>query len=474
MDAVSTEEYPKRAWLSYRHKNDDHIAARTLLEDLCGKKGIKLVYDKNGTKEGDSLIQFMRDLSASRFIFIFLDPDYLASPYTVHELIAISEVGLLEERIIVPVRVSEAMVAIEATRQKRLWNGDDDGWNELARQLRETDLDELARRLDKAWKQVVYPHLDQLRDSAENRGWQTILETRLKDIETQQNDAVQKSEDRLKRQLVAEIERILQYGTLPAQAFRRELRLLANADCRSIATNLLNMDTVSKAIAALTRVAQRQKAVLGERSSEWKACFVDAEEICGWLLLASTDHAWWYHNKLRFAQQVESDVTREIPLQVPAFIEIVIARSVVKWAKYRLGKDGKAKPAQQRGSEVLFDAISSEATDITLLSGIYRDLLRGEPSGKDRDELLDDVCNRAEARFNRTGKPVYYLMPNDTIRLLNSADWFRGMKERLLGKIQFICCDAPCKPYELPPTQEDQALLLAQLAEFLSLEESGP
>ena len=469
----TSEECRIRAWLSYRHGNPDHKAARDQLEKLCREREIELIYDKKGTKTGDDLIRFMQDLSESRFIFIFMDSDYLASPYTVHELIAISELGGLDERIVAPIRVSTAMVATEATRIRGLWNGDNDGWNELARQLDEKDPDKLAQRLDAAWTQVVYPHLDTLSNSAEDNGWETILKECLEEIENRQHSAIERNREQLRRQLIVRIERVLQYGASLVPALVRELEMQADADHRSIATRLLDRESVSNAISALTRAAARQKDALGGRSREWKECFLNAEEICGWLLLASTDPAWWYHNELRFARQVESDVTREIPLKIPEFIEIVISRSVMAWAKYRRGSDGKAKPDRQQGSDLVFDAISTEASDISLLSGIYRDLLRGEPLYNDREKLLEDICVRAEARFENDHKPIYYLMPRDTMLSLKSAAWFQGMRDRLLGKIQFICCDAPAKPYEFSPTREDQAKLLAHVAEFLYLEKDS-
>ena len=83
------ENFPIHAYLSYRCKESRDIEARDRLKALCSEKNITLRYDENCTEDGDSLIEFMEDLTSARCVFLFLSPEYFQSAYTLFELIKI-------------------------------------------------------------------------------------------------------------------------------------------------------------------------------------------------------------------------------------------------------------------------------------------------------------------------------------------------------------------------------------------------
>jgi len=65
------ENYPIHAYLSYRCKYARDRAARDRLKALCSEKNITLRYDESETEEGDSLIEFMEDLTSAVACFCF-------------------------------------------------------------------------------------------------------------------------------------------------------------------------------------------------------------------------------------------------------------------------------------------------------------------------------------------------------------------------------------------------------------------
>jgi len=162
------------AFLSYRHRNPNAIQARDCLKQLClDSEEITLLYDEDVTKEGDNLIHFMEDLVDARCVFIFIDPDYFHSSYTLFELISISEQVGFDKRFVHPVRLSEDMVTYTRTEAKTFWN---DAKNEkirveLGRLLEKTNrlngheldnFDAMWDRVDQAWTKLVTGYLDEL------------------------------------------------------------------------------------------------------------------------------------------------------------------------------------------------------------------------------------------------------------------------------------------------------------------------
>ncbi|OAI14089.1 MULTISPECIES: toll/interleukin-1 receptor domain-containing protein [Methylomonas] len=132
-------DYPIHAYLSYRCKLQRDIDARNKLKAICEMQGIKLVYDEDETKEGDSLIEFMDDLTSARFVFLFLSPEYFQSAYTLYELVNINEWAEIEQRFILPIRISPAMTTYQWTAAKTYFENNDAIRNEFKRLLKAQD-----------------------------------------------------------------------------------------------------------------------------------------------------------------------------------------------------------------------------------------------------------------------------------------------------------------------------------------------
>jgi len=465
-----------QAWLSYRCKNERHIAARDKLEALCKDQGIQLIYDEKETGEGDDLFEFMRKLSASRIIFVFLDKDYLASPYTAHELIRISEIDCFDQRVIRLLRMDDSIVATRATELLDQWRSS--SWiGELERQISKKGSDSLPSRMKQAWDKLVYPLLDIKNTPLIGGKKDDILRDLVSGVAKEQKDFVKQEDGNLKQFLIDAIARIIaNSSTLLPGVFSRDhkLDLSPNLGAKAVARALLDTATVREAVAVVTRVAGERKKSLGKDSTEWRECFVDAEDVCGWLLLSSVNPDWWYHNELRLFPTRPSQVAHEVPLETPAYIEVVISRSFKVTAKYQRDEVGKARPLYAGDQDhLLFDALSDGATDTSLLAEIYNDLWQvdsGSLKEKKPQDLIKDIVDAAKARFEDTGKPVYYLMLQDKIRLLKQRPWFKGLEADLAGQVRFICCDVEAKESDIPASREPQSTLLAQLSRFLALE----
>ena len=118
MSVQLEDDFPIHAYLSYRCKIKRDKDARDRLKVLCSKKNITLRYDESETEEGDSLIEFMEDLTSARCVFLFLSPEYFQSAYTLYELIKINEQADLDKRFILPLRLCNDMVDKYRTKAK--------------------------------------------------------------------------------------------------------------------------------------------------------------------------------------------------------------------------------------------------------------------------------------------------------------------------------------------------------------------
>ena len=98
MTDQTQNNFPIHAYLPYRCKESRDIREREKLATLCTKQDISLRYDQNETEEGDSLTEFMQELTSARCIFLFLSPEYFQSAYTLFELVRISEWVDLDQR----------------------------------------------------------------------------------------------------------------------------------------------------------------------------------------------------------------------------------------------------------------------------------------------------------------------------------------------------------------------------------------
>jgi len=464
------ENFPIHAYLSYRCKNQLDIDARDKLKNLCQEQNITLRYDQNETKPGDSLIEFMEDLTAARCIFLFLSPEYFQSAYTLFELVSINERADLDQRFIFPLRLTESMVTYQWTAAKDYFDGNKAVRNELARLLKVENDNHIViwQRIDAAWETIVFKHLDKLNVSLENANADIALGELLGKTKTEVNEAIHDSTETLHGTLIAKITAILSRKNINADdQFRDELELTANIDLANIATQLVKKTEVGEAIAILTRVLEEKRTLLDTKSTEWKICFNDTEQLCGWLLLNSVDPVWWFHNEVKLRKTAKISIIGNFVLNDPNYVEVIISRDLLQNARFVLDKNKQPKPAGQKYDVMLFDA-QPEAKKDGLLISIYKDLF-GEAPSRDID-LLSKIVNRVKTHYKtQKGKPIYYLVSRDYIKILESTE-YTDAKAQLAGYLQFICCDKPVKPDEGKACTEDQTQLLDQFAYLISLQ----
>lgn len=470
MDASAQIErdFPIHAYLSYRCKNDRDRDARDRLKALCSETNITLRYDESDTKEGDSLIKFMDDLTSARCVFLFLSPEYFQSAYTLYELLKITEQADLDKSFILPLRLTESMVTYQWTTAKNYFDDNIAIRNELARLLKmdNANQDAIWQRIDSAWNAIIFPYLDRLNVSLESENADFDLSKLLDKTKATVSEAIKKSTDQFQENLIKKITAILHLNHINADdKFKEELALTQPKDIHhAIATQLVKTKA-GRSITILTRVLNEKKSLLNPQ--EWKECFHDAERLCGWLLLNSVDPIWWFHNEIKLNKNAKTSISHSIALDDNKYIEVVISRTLFKAADYGLYNDGQPKPAGQRYDVMCFDGNSSQAKKEELLIYIYRDLFGKSPSSE--NDILKKIINRANAINDEIEKPIYYLVSSDYLAMWESIAKEDGEINKLAGYLQFICCEKPAKCDQQQASTEDQSLLLDKVAYLLSI-----
>ncbi len=357
------DNFPIHAYLSYRCKIQRDKDARDRLKALCLEKNITLRYDESETKPGDSLIKFMEDLTSARCVFLFLSPEYFQSAYTLYELVKINEQADLDKRFILPLRLCDDMVDKYRTKAKNFWKSKKAEAErvKLADLLKENNHDVLWQRIDSAWEAVVKPYLDERHASLESAKGDEVLDELLRKTQATVKEVINESTKILHNTLRDRIKAILVQRNINADdMFRKELELFPsddNININNIVTKLVTETAVGEAIAILTRVVENKKVLLANNSAEWTACFYDAIQLCGWLLLNSVDPAWWFCNEVKLKNTAKTSISGSFSLQDRNYIEIVISRSLFKNARYTLDKTNQPKPARDRQHDVMcFDA----------------------------------------------------------------------------------------------------------------------
>ncbi|MEZ5535310.1 MAG: toll/interleukin-1 receptor domain-containing protein [Thiolinea sp.] len=477
-EAVSSD-IPVQAWLSYRCKDDLARAKRDELEAVCTEQGIRLVYDESDAPEGTHLIEFMEDLSSARCVFIFLAPDYFESSYTLFELVSIYERSDLDKRFILPLRLTENMVTYAWTTARDFWLSHENKRNELARLLEarntQAEHEQLWKRINAAWHGLIFPYLDTLSQSLSSEQAEDRLTNRVVALKSTLASEIQHTRKILQQRVVSEIEPLLKAGYLPPLAlFQRELRLGRENKEYDIAVRLAGMEA-GEAIACLTRLmGHHRKTLLSERRSEWAIAFDDARQLCGWLLIHTIDPVWWFQHELRWKRNTEQGNSLALSLENSEFIEVIISRSIVQPAIYELDtRRQKVKmPYALENDALIFDTVSEGAQEEELFTELYKALFRLDPPVElSNEDVLERIYERSYSHFRRDrNKPVYFLVGLRQFLLLKQLPAFRKAEKKLAGYLQFLCCEQAPKGYQQSPCQENQRLLLDQVALLLSME----
>lgn len=480
------------AYLSYRHRNETAILARDELESCCEKSGlITLIYDKKATKEDDSLICFMEKLVDARCLFLFLEPDYFESSYTLFELICINEQEGLDKGFVHPIRLTESMVTYTRTSARQFWQANLAIREETARLLKKTgrlkdtkddDYDAIWRRIDNAWSNLIEDCLDHLKSAVTEDGKpNTRLQIAVKHVIPAIEEVRNQKQVSLLAAMNKQIVGILNKKSIPLKAFSKELGEYDSEgelteDAISIASFLTRRDSAVKIrhfLNALICVVDDEKDRLGIESDEWEDCFNDAEQLAGWLLLRSIDADWWFDNEHSIQSKTEKSTLDKLSLDSIGFVEVVISRGVLQAARYRINEHGEAEPYNKKHNILMLYDASDEAKKTQFLRDIYIDIYRRNPDSKlSSDELFEKIIIRAKSSKDiAKGKAIYYLVSEETQKLLETFDWYKQPKASFEGCLHFICCNAPDKDYEKSVSSEDQNALLDRIAILLALNE---
>lgn len=280
-------------------------------------------------------------------------------------------------------------------------------------------------------------------------------------------------EDYLKKKLQAELNAVLTNQNLPIGVLSKELKLPREVSSAEIIRYLVNDLGVSDALAALTRFCEQQQRVYGTNAERWLNLLDDVEQICGWLLLKTVKQEWWIEHEARFSHHTASHIGYSFEAVSAPYVEVIISRQFLQMARYKRDPQGYAVPWDGIGDNLIFDAVTPEASDIQLLAPIYQDLRRASSIPATVEALIEGIERSVNAKMKaRQGKCIYYLVSEDYLQLLSAKVWFCQLETDLAGKLQLISCLASSVNKGINPCSEDQEAILDQLAEILRFRES--
>lgn len=297
-------------------------------------------------------------------------------------------------------------------------------------------------------------------------------------VPTETNDAIT-----VKRTVIAEmtakltstitskISEILLSNSELLSELKKIAKLGIDTDARSVATYLVKLDAVSKAVIELAKVNQAAKRRLSSSSEKWEFYLDCVEQLCGWLLLNSVDPEWWWSHQQQLKLSNQQEVSRSLPIDHNAYVEVVIAHNLVQQAKFSVDLQGELVPSGELYDPLLFDAISPGASEIQLLSGIYKDLRQSDQAPQDIDDLVKKISRTAQAKVMiRENKQIYYVVSKSYLDAIQAMSCYTELQRQLAGYMQFICCSPGTNTSSV--CKENQLLLLDIVAEIYRLRKS--
>jgi hypothetical protein len=268
----------------------------------------------------------------------------------------------------------------------------------------------------------------------------------------------------------AEATRILDGQPVLREKLKASSPLDLSAIATDIAAYLVEKQGVGQAIGLLAEVSlELDKKKPESLKEQWEDYLTDVEQLCGWLLINSVDPEWWLQHEASLQSTAQGSVTRSLSLDTQAYVEVIISRSLLQQARYSLDEYGDPVPASSVHDPMVFDGHTVGASDIQILSEIFKQLRRVDSAPQDVDRLLADIQKTARALSKRQGgRPIYYIVSNDYLDILKGLACYPKLEEKLAGCVQFICC-VQSSLDELSPSSEDQGSLLEDLAVILRL-----
>lgn len=490
-----------RAFLSYRHNYDPEVTAKDRLETaINAQQKVELIFDKSVTEVGDCVIEFMRELIAARCIFLFISEDYFKSPYTLFELISISEHPEIESKIILPICVSSQMLRVFDFQQiKNYWDDHPEHYQTLDHLFRYQQMDlpkfdkeALWRRIDDAWLSHIFKYLNKLWDGEIAGDIPSLINQSVEELSHSATEKIKATSDYHRKIIKEQIIDLLNHQSVLVGRLARELGLPRNAVTAQVVDALV-LDSAMSAqpIGCLTSAARDLKTMLiSANPMDWKDAFQDIQQICGLLLLNTIDPQWWFNHELELGLQMQQGVIGEgYKLEDVAFVEVIISKELITQNSYSslgfvLSPDNPDKVVSHQNNvndgynNMLFDGVSGDAVAVTLLGKIHQDLLPSTSIPNDAEGIIADIEKYTENIKNAAAaikeasrqRPVYYIVSGSYLEQLKQQVWFPEFQEKLKGSLQFICCTEETIAGSGQATKESQKLLLSQVALLLKID----
>lgn len=471
------DRVPIQAYLSYRHSAETKTA-RDLLKAHCADHNIQLIYDEEQLKIGESITAFMDEIANAQCIFIFLTQSYFESAYTLYELIKINQCREEHKPFVVLIKVSEAMHKISVGDVKiHCWVGDDDSRRKCRDDLttklnpHSSDSDKTWQEIEAAFQAMLNPFLDKIQFSLEGLDKDTVLENHVMEVYRKIGDEIQEIKKKLSHDIKTKITLILK-NRKPIFLNRISEKLgIGNSAVDEIAQYLVEQEDVKDIIKRLTEVLIDLKRE-ANNLEKWYESHAIAEQLCGWLLIKTVDHVWWFNHKSKL-RKIEKVLISDILLEEMAFVEIIISRDLFQPAKFIRDVFGKAQPfTEDSSSNFIFDA-SQKALEEDFLVTLYRRLFTASAAVKGLDALKEDIALQINTRVSDERRCIYYVINETTMNSLKSIRGIDEWASQLAGKLRFIYVptfnNEATKQAQSPYL--DQKALLFQIAELLRIKD---
>ncbi|MGF1548568.1 MAG: toll/interleukin-1 receptor domain-containing protein, partial [Thiotrichales bacterium] len=297
-------------YLSYRRLKVEKTE-RDALFDACRENGINLVFDEIGTKDGDSIVEFMRHVTEARFVIAFLTPDYFFTPYTLFELLRVAEDTNAKARIqFATVRAGAGIDNLFKSEFKESWYAGSPTAEIRQTQLRLAELlqceipngrgthevmkpiyDEIGERIERAWDGLVAPALQNLSSPpTDDDSLRSHFDGVVAKLRETAEQVASDYQTELEKTVTEGLSSLLSETTVLAKALIAKLWMASTTDSEALAMRLVG-EGAYDSISALGDVFERleHRGFHRRGGDAWLDLCYSAKQICGWLLLLSVD-----------------------------------------------------------------------------------------------------------------------------------------------------------------------------------------
>ncbi len=480
---MSHSEKLIRAYLSYK-KSEVDTGEIKALKAACASEGIELKYDENSTYSGESFVDFMNDeIVGARFLIIFLTPQYFKTAYTLYEFIRVTQADSYNPSIsLACVRKSEAMGLKLITEVEDFIQEDGSvdakkEVNEIARLLKldekNTEFGQMRREIFSdiklGWNNLLVKDLQRiLKTFAEGKPdaqyYEKFYSDIAKGITSQYEENLKDSQNLAVSTVRTEITGLLDVSSVLRNAVEKEFNAASSLSVEKLADKLLQCEKISKAVMVIARSirAVRDSGLYSDNSNLWKETANVAKQLCGWLVLLSVEPVWLAHNvhKLKGSTRLNLLLAKK---QLP-FAEVIISSSVLEAARFQRDKKGRLTPNFDNPERPVFDS-GKKGIFKQVLTPMYIELMKGDVGPDDTDEFVEDITDSIDSEYESSGKPKFYLITNNTFKLISAEKWFKEFSQKVKGKLLFLVIDNEDKSCNAGYCVEKISVLLSAVAQ---------